>query len=438
MPREAQRILVIDDSSTTIDILSEVMGEECELLFALNGVDGLALARREQPELILLDVVMPGMDGYEVCNLLKGDPLTRAIPVIFITALNHDEDEGKGLEMGAIDYVSKPINPPIFRARIRNHLALKRTEAALHEQAALLQQEVSQRTRAQELLLAQQQQLEALVDDEVRKNREKDSALMQSDKMASLGQMAAGVAHEVNNPMGYISVNLGILARYFDALVRFDRSLREEEGALSPESRRFIDLRREELGIEHILEDGVDLLDETREGAERVIDIARNLKNFSRRDAPEYEAVLLTSCLESALTIVQYELKYKATIRKEYGAVPPVLCHPGQLNQVFLNLLVNAGQAIVAPGEIVLRCWHDDASVHVSIGDSGPGMSEELREQIFEPFFTTKGVGEGTGLGLSISSEIIRNHRGELRVESRVGEGSTFTVSLPRMAEEDD
>ena len=148
-------------------------------------------------------------------------------------------------------------------------------------------------------------------------------------------------------------------------------------------------------------------------------------------DALESEQVLLSSCMESALTIVYNELKYAATIRKEYESVPEILCHPGQLNQVFMNLLVNAGQAIDPPGEIVLRCWHDASSVYASVSDTGKGIPEAIRERIFDPFFTTKEVGKGTGLGLSISYEIVKKHRGELLVESTIGIGTTFTVRLP-------
>ena len=195
--------------------------------------------------------------------------------------------------------------------------------------------------------------------------------------------------------------------------------------------------RRMTPDIKKILQDGVDLIKELQEGAVRVAKIAQDLKNFSRMDALECEPVALASCLESALTIGYNELKYVATIRTEYESRQEVLCHPGQLSQVFLNLLVNAGQAIVGPemGEIVLRSWHDDACVYASVSDTGAGMSEEIKGRIFDPFYTTKEVGKGTGLGLSISSDIITKHHGELVVESVVGVGTTFTVKLPKAKE---
>ena len=272
----------------------------------------------------------------------------------------------------------------------------------------------------------------------MKKCREKDQALMQNEKMVSLGQLAAGVAHEINNPMGYISSNLYVLTQYFDRIVAYDQFRQEFGwGELTPSARETIVFRRMTPDIEIILKDGADLIKESQEGAERVAKIVQDLKNFSRMDALECEPVALTSCMESALTIVHNELRYVATIRTEFESPQEVLGHPGQLSQVFLNLLVNAGQAIVGPemGEIVLRSRHDDAFVYASVSDTGSGMSEEIKDRIFEPFYTTKVVGKGTGLGLSVSSEIITKHHGELAVESVVGVGTTFTVKLPRSAE---
>ena len=313
----------------------------------------------------------------------------------------------------------------------------------LNVQAQLLQQEVDERRKAQELLLDQQLQLEALnldleqrVADEVLKNREKDQALLQSEKMASIGQLAAGVAHEINNPMGFISSNLRTLSEYFEQLVEFDQLVQENAGPeLSESAREALADGRENLEIDYILSDGIDLIKESVVGAGRVTRIVLDLKNFSRVDALEYEAVELSSCMESALTICYNELKYAANIVKEYDKVPQVLCHPGQLNQVFLNLLVNAAQSIVPPGEVILRCWHDESFVYGSISDTGSGIPEEIRNRIFEPFFTTKEVGKGTGLGLSLSYEIVKRHEGELQVDSVVGKGTTFTVKLPFSAD---
>ncbi len=270
------------------------------------------------------------------------------------------------------------------------------------------------------------EQLEERVVEEVRKNREKESRLRQQEKLASIGQLAAGVAHEINNPMAFISCNLRVLAQYFDQIVGYNRFLREEEeGKSSGKGAK----SRE---IEYILTDGIDVIAESLEGAKRVSKIVADLKSFSRVDTMENEPIALSVCMDSALNICLNELKYVATVLKEYAPVPEVLCNPGQMNQVFLNLLINAGQAISPPGEITLRCWHDEEFVYASVGDTGGGIPPEIRGRLFEPFFTTKDVGKGTGLGLSVSYEIVKNHNGELLVASELGKGSTFTVKLHR------
>ncbi len=276
-------------------------------------------------------------------------------------------------------------------------------------------------------LLTLNLELEERVDYEVKKSRAKDQALIQSEKMASLGQLAAGVAHEINNPMAFISGNLRVLAKYYDRLTSYDRLLQE---SLPGET---VVVSRASLDIDYILEDGTDLISESLGGVERVTKIVADLKGFSRVDGPEYVPVDLNSCLESALTVAHNGLKYTATVRKELTPLPKVLGNHGHLNQVFLNLLVNAGQAIEGQGEILLKSWSDEATVFIEVGDNGGGIPEDIQGRIFEPFFTTKEREQGTGLGLSISYDIVRKHGGEIVVESSVGKGTTFTVIIPRI-----
>jgi signal transduction histidine kinase len=307
-----------------------------------------------------------------------------------------------------------------------------------------ISRDITQRKQAEAALFEHQQQLLAInltleqrVQDEVQKNRDKEQILLQQDKMASIGQLAAGVAHEINNPMGFLSSNLRKLTEYFDELVEYDKLCQEKGLVELPASTRdILEKSRESLQIDDLLEDGVDLIKESLQGAKRVSKIVQDLKNFSRVDSLlEYETVDLSSCMESALNICYNELKYVANIQKNYAPIPEVLCNPGQLNQVFLNLLVNAGQALVPPGEIFLSSWHDDLFVYCAVRDTGSGIPEGVMKRIFDPFFTTKEVGTGTGLGLSISYEIIKQHNGDLLVESTVGVGTTFTVKLPRQSE---
>ena len=258
------------------------------------------------------------------------------------------------------------------------------------------------------------------------------SQLLQQEKMASVGQLAAGVAHEINNPMGFIISNLGALDKY---CARFREFIEAQSGALNApgDAARLAELAemRKRLKIDYIIEDANQLLRESREGAERVKNIVQNLKGFSRVDEAEYKPADINAGLESTLAIVWNELKYKATVTKDYGALPLTRCNIGQLNQVFMNLLVNAAQAIEKQGTIAVKTWTNDGSVFVSVADTGCGIPGELCQRIFEPFFTTKDVGQGTGLGLSISYDIVKKHNGDMSVSSEPGKGTTFTVRIP-------
>ena len=277
--------------------------------------------------------------------------------------------------------------------------------------------------------------LEARIEEEITKNRTKDLVLkvMHQEKLSSVGRLAAGVAHEINNPISFVTTNLRVLSDYLRQMGEYLTLLQEFlAGMVTEEQRRELTAAALRLRIPMIRHDGPAIIAESLEGVQRVAQIVRDLKSFSRVDTPDYEPAELTACLESALTIVANELKPLATVDKEYRELPPILCHPAQLNQVFLNLLHNAGQAVTPPGRITLKSWFNEGFVYASVGDNGHGIPEELQERIFEPFYTTRDVGKGTGLGLSISHNIITNHHGELAVESVVGVGTTFTVKLPR------
>lgn len=267
--------------------------------------------------------------------------------------------------------------------------------------------------------------------------KESQMQVLQQEKMASIGQLAAGVAHEINNPVGFISSNLGSFQKYAERLVEFIRLQTEavralETGTGSKEVLKSLGDRRNALKIDFIMEDVSSLILESLDGTERVKKIVQDLKSFSRVDDEEHKPADINAGLESTLNIVWNELKYKATLKKELGDLPLTRCNIGQLNQVFLNILVNAGHAIEKSGEIGLRTWADDRYVNVSISDTGSGIPEERLTRIFEPFFTTKEAGKGTGLGLSIAYDIVKKHGGHIDVKSKAGEGTVFTVRIPR------
>jgi two-component system NtrC family sensor kinase len=258
------------------------------------------------------------------------------------------------------------------------------------------------------------------------------SQMIQQEKMASIGQLAAGVAHEINNPTGFVMSNLGTLGKYAERLIDFVAAQADTIGRLGSgeETERIAALHRQ-LKIKYIIDDLPKLVNESLEGTERVKTIVQNMKSFSRQDQSQSELTDLRECIESTINIVWNELKYKVTLNREYAELPPLRCYPQQLSQVIMNLLVNAGHAIETRGEITVRTWLQDGAACIAISDTGCGISEEHRARIFEPFFTTKEVGKGTGLGLSISFNIVKKHGGDIAVESEVGKGTIFTVTLP-------
>lgn len=257
--------------------------------------------------------------------------------------------------------------------------------------------------------------------------------LLQSEKMAAVGQLAAGVAHEINNPVGFVTSNLGSLGAYvtrlFDVIAAYERL----EAALPPDhpERVAVGEVRKAAELEYLRDDIPDLLNESTEGLGRVKRIVEDLKNFSRLGGAEFKEADLNAGLESTLNVVWNEIKYKAHVTKALADVPPVRCIASQINQVFMNLLVNAAHAIEVSGDIVLRSGVDGDMVWIEIEDSGKGMTAEVQKRIFEPFFTTKPAGKGTGLGLSISLDIIKRHGGHVNVTSTPGVGTVFRVVLP-------
>ncbi|WP_321532466.1 PAS domain-containing protein [uncultured Desulfuromonas sp.] len=258
------------------------------------------------------------------------------------------------------------------------------------------------------------------------------SQLVQQEKMASIGQLAAGVAHEINNPVGFIHSNLNTLGKYLKRFTAYVDSLEQiiHQSGHDDLFQQAKDCRKSS-NVDYLLEDTADLIEESIEGTTRVSVIVKNLKSFSRVDDAGLHWTDLRDCLEASLSIAWNEIKYNCRIEKEYGELPQVFCNPQQLNQVLLNLLVNAAQAIEQHGVIHLKTWADEQWAHITVNDNGCGMSDDVRSRIFDPFFTTKKVGEGTGLGLSICYDIITKHHGLISVKSAPGKGTEFHLKLP-------
>ncbi|MEW5757358.1 MAG: ATP-binding protein [Pseudomonadota bacterium] len=265
------------------------------------------------------------------------------------------------------------------------------------------------------------------------KLEETQNQLLQSEKMASIGQLAAGVAHEINNPIGYVNSNIGSLKKYVAELLTLIKEYEELERRLPPNDALLAKLTSLKLNmdLDYVKDDLRDLLRESEEGLARVKKIVQDLKEFSHIGADEWAATDIHKGLDSTLNIVHNEIKYKAEVIKDYGVVPQIECIPSQLNQVFMNLLVNAAQAIQERGSITIRTGVLQDMAYIAVRDTGSGIEEKHLPKLFDPFFTTQPVGKGTGLGLSLSYSIVNKHGGHIDVESTLGEGTTFTVWLP-------
>ena len=413
-PRDATAtLLVVDDEPANLGVLNAVLQPHFRVRVARSGATALrAVDSEPRPDLILLDVMMPEMDGYAVLASLRASTATRDIPVIFVTAMNSSEEEQRGLESGAADYITKPINPAIVLARVRAQLEAR---------------------QARDMLKKFNQQLEHQVEEGAHALEQAQLQLMQSEKMASIGQLAAGVAHEINNPIGFVGSNLGTLAGYlqdiFSIVAAYETAAVAAGNDAAFEGARNL---RQKLDYDYLKEDIAQLLGESKDGLARVRKIVQDLKGFSHVSDTVWEWANIHEGIDSTLNMVWNELKYHCTVKKDYGPLPKIHCLPSQLNQVFMNLLVNAGHAIEGKGEIgIATACVGDAAVRISISDTGTGIAPAALAKVFDPFFTTKPVGKGTGLGLSLAWNIVQRHGGKIEVASEVGKGTTFTVTLP-------
>lgn len=399
------RLLICDDSATIRAQIPSLLGKVYEFFLASSAEEALARALPFGPDLIISDLIMPGMDGYELCRRVRSEPALSSVPIILLTSETSDDSRALGLEIGADDYLFKPIRPRELLARVGSLLRLRR---------AML--ELTERTRELE---ATNQRLE-----------QAQSELVRNEKLASLGQLVAGIAHELNNPINYVSGNTKILADYLRSLLDLIDHLDALDG-LTPDQRYRIETYKKEADLEFIRRDLFDLIESVGRGAGRAAEIVRGLRAFARRGGGELGHADLKVLIQEALTLLTHELKDRVNIYWELGDVPKVRCDSTRINQVFVNLLLNASQAIEGKGEIHIGLRSEGVSVLCTIRDNGSGMSPEVRSKIFDPFFTTKPVGSGTGLGLSISYGIIQQHGGTIEVSSEPGKGSTFTITLP-------
>lgn len=447
---ENNLILIVDDTPTNLEVLSEALADAgFEISVATNGENALKQVEFDPPELILLDIMMPGIDGFETCRRLKANPLTEDIPIIFMTALSDAIDKVKGLSLGAVDYITKPFQQAEVLLRIQNHVKLRQLSLELEEQNINLKQEISARKLAeielQNLTHELEQRVKKRTNDlskALQDLQEAQCQLVQAEKFAALGQLMAGIAHEINNPINFIEANLYHLSNYVQDLLDFIQLYQCNFFNPSLE----IQEKSKEIELEYLSEDIPNLLKSMSVGTERISNIVKSLRIFSHHDEAEVKFVDIHEGIDSTLTLLKHRLHLPVhdssiQIIKEYGKLPKIECYAGKINQVFMNILSNAIDALeermenhgnsLQPMIRIQTAVSEAGTIIIRIADNGSGMSQQVQHKLFDPFFTTKPVGKGTGLGMAISHEIVtKKHNGSLRCISALGKGTEFIIEM--------
>ncbi|MEL6553293.1 MAG: ATP-binding protein [Cyanobacteria bacterium J06621_11] len=438
------KVFLIDDQPIVAESISRLLASapDIEFYYCSDVEKAIPMALEIEPTVILQDLVMPDTNGLMLVKFFRAQPVTQSVPVIVLSTQDDSTLKAEAFATGANDYLVKIPDPIELIARLRYHSAsytnFLKGQMAEHTLAYSkeLERRVAERTAELETALAN---LKAT-----------QTKLIQDEKMASLGQLVAGVAHEINNPINFIYGNLKPAQQYAYDLMELVEIYQEEYPQPTPRIRDEI----ADLDLKFLTEDFTRLISSLRVGAERIQNIVLSLRNFSRLDEGEVKPVDIHDGIDSTLLILSSKLK-PITIVRDYGTLPQVECFPSQLNQVFMNLVANAADALLELSEqesgdkqenptehlndqLEIRIQTQivkDNCVQITIADNGPGISDDVLNHIFDPFFTTKPIGVGTGLGLSISHQIItERHRGTLRCCSQVGQGTSFIVTIPMSA----
>jgi signal transduction histidine kinase len=474
-------VLLVEDSPTQAQRLALILEEAgFAVETAPNAARGFERLVRGRFDLVLSDLLLPGDSGFDLSRRIKADARFRHLPVVVLTSQADPANVLRGLEAGADGFLTKDREPEEIVGCLQRALARQaptQAAGATPSRVVFLNQEyalTADRERLLDVLVTafedvvhlnerneasaaalreanaaleeRNRRLQQLADElaaaalsERRAHEElkkTEGQLVQSEKMASLGQMVAGIAHEINNPIAFVTNNLAVLHRDVLAAMNVLEHYREGRTVLAgaaPDLAAALDRLEEEMDLPYLQANLPRLFEKSLAGLKRVRDIVTNLRDFARLDEAEFKEVDLNAALASTVEILRHEIKTKEIqLQIPNQELPPILCHPGKINQVFLNLLLNAFQACERGGMVEVRTRLEPGeAVVVEVADNGCGIKPEHLPHLFEPFFTTKPVGQGTGLGLSVSYGIIRDHGGAITAESTPGQGSTFRIRLP-------
>lgn len=424
------KVLAVDDSRLNLAVAEKHLKEIAEVstIFLTDKPEETKkLIDDNNIDILILDLVMPKITGFDILKMLRSDRRYDDMPIIVFTSLDNNESLKKSFELGASDYIHKPINAVEFKARIASAIRLK-----------------SNSNKLKQLLLLSNMQNEELKQMNAKLTDAKFH-LVQSEKMAAIGQLAAGIAHEINNPIGFVNSNCEILERYIKRITDY----LDYQNEILTEANNIpvkLDEIKEKLAekykknkIDIVMQELEGIFSESKSGISRVTDIVQSLRVFSRSvKDDEKDSYKLLDLINQVMLISRNEVKYVSEIQLNISEDIIIFCNKVQLGQVFINLIVNAAQAIKSQkrnemGLITITAEATDHHTLIYIEDDGPGIPEENLIKIFEPFFTTKDIGQGTGLGLSISYDIIVNkHNGQINVKSDVEKGTVFTITLPK------
>ena len=530
------KILIIDDQSIIRKTIKHNLDKQgYDTFVAEDGEKGMDIYMQEKPDIVIVDVMMPGIDGIEVLTRVKKD--SEDVDVIIVSGEGEMDAAIQALRKGAFDYFEKPVNFDKLGVSIKNSLKKQEANEQIHklftaveqspsavlitdtdgnieyvnpkftqtteytaeeligrnpsilksgEQSQEVYQElwntiasgtewrgvlhnkkksgelywvsssisavknaksvitnyinVSEDITAQKLAedalkdarttLAHKVKETKILNNELQLEITKRKELEQASKLAAVGKLAAGIAHEINNPLSFIYANLENLNKFSLKV----RSLIDvyDELDMPEETKNAIEEKKEEINYTYLKSRITDMIEKSIDGADRMKKIVSDMKTFSRVDRAEVEVADINESIEATLGIMVHEYKNRIEIKKEYDEqLPPIKCFISKLNQVFLNILANACQAIDDKGVISIRTRKDGDNIVIEIEDSGAGMPDDVKAKVFDPFFTTKPVGQGTGMGLSICHDIIQQHNGDLSVKSTIGKGTTFIISIP-------